>query len=62
MAKSQALVMAGRNCDDSVQILLCCTMTAFVMLPSARFLIGYGFLTCDNLQIVLGVPTTPQDF
>ncbi len=35
MAKSQSLVMAGRNCDDSVQILLCCAMTAFVMLPSS---------------------------
>ncbi len=32
MAKSQSLVMAGRNCDASVPILLCCAMTAFVML------------------------------
>ncbi len=35
MAKSQSLVMAGRNCDDSVQILMCYTMTEFVMLPSS---------------------------
>ncbi len=27
MAKSQSFVMTGRNCDDSVQIILCCAMT-----------------------------------
>ncbi len=35
MEKSQSLVMAGRYCDDSVQILSCCVMTALVMLLSS---------------------------
>ncbi len=35
MAKSHSLVRAGRNCDDSVQIVLCYAMTAFVMLLSS---------------------------
>ncbi len=66
MATSQSLVMAKSNCDDSVQILLCCTMTCFCYsllcfhLLSARFLIGYCFVSRDNMQIihafVLGVP------
>ncbi len=62
MAKFQSLVMAGRNCNDSVQIILCCAMTCLLCfgLLSARFLIGYCFVSRDNLQIerafVLGVP------
>ncbi len=66
MAKSQSLVMAGINYNDSAQILLCCTMTCvfysllYFRLLSVRFLIGYGFVSCDNLQIkcvfVLRVP------
>ncbi len=71
MAKSQSLVMAGINCVDSVQILLCCAMTCVCYgllcfrLLSARFLIGYCFISRDNLQIRrafnLGVPPTHQD-
>ncbi len=40
MAKSQSLVMAERNHDDSDQILLCCAMTVFVMLPSSVSLLS----------------------
>ncbi len=55
-AKSQSLVMAGNNCDDSVQMLLCCAMTfvcysLLCFLLSVRFLIRYCFVSRDNLQI-----------
>ncbi len=72
MAKSQFLVMAVRNCDDSVQMLLCCAMTCVCYgllcfsLLSAGFLIGYCFVSHDNLQIkrafVLGVPPHTAGF
>ncbi len=54
--------------DDSIQILLCCGILRLLWfrLLSARFLIGYWFVSRDNLQIkrafVLGVPPTQQDF
>ncbi len=54
MAKSQSLVMVGIHCNDSVQILLCSAMTCVFLcfrLLSARFLIGYCFVSRDNLQI-----------
>ncbi len=56
--------MAGRNCDDSVQILSCCDMTCllwFVMLPSSVSSLSNWILfrSRDDLQIkctfVLGV-------
>ncbi len=69
MAKSQSLVMAVRNCDNSVQILLCCAMTFSLLsfhLLSACFLIGYCFVSHDNLQIkpafVLRVPPTHVEY
>ncbi len=44
----------------------CAAPHVFVMLPSARFLIGYCLVSRNNLQIkpvfVLGVPPTQQDF
>ncbi len=68
MAKSQSLVI---NCDDSVQILLCCAicvcygLLCFHLL-SACYLIGYCSVSRYNLQIkrafVLGVRPTQQDF
>ncbi len=68
MAKSQSLVI---NCDDGVQILLCCAicvcygLLCFHLL-SACYLIGYCSVSRYNLQIkrafVLGVRPTQQDF
>ncbi len=47
-------------------VFCCFRMTEFVMLLSACFLFGYGFVSRDNLQIkctfVLGAPPTQQDF
>ncbi len=51
----------------SVQILLCCAIHLLCFsLMLAHFLIGYYFVSRDNLQIkrafILGVPFTHQDF
>ncbi len=65
--KSQSLVMAIRNCDDSVQILLCCCRHG--VFKKAHFLIGYCLVSRDNLEMILDqtcvrprVPPTQQDF
>ncbi len=67
MTKSQSLVMVGRNCNDSVQILLCCSMNVFVMLPSSVssdwILFRFYVIICrSNTRLSSGFPPTPQDF